>query len=512
MWQNIDSLTKQINLITEQNIQATWLTVYSNLKDQSIVSQLTELNNTQEVGMFLEVDETLATDSQVSYLFGDGDWARPDKLLLSGYKVEERKRMIDTAFNEYKKHFGIYPVSVGAWYIDTVSLDYLVEKYGVKTVMDCSDQYRTDKYGLWGKPWGVPFRPSFYNSLFPAKIGENAKVVTIQWAQRDLVKGYGLGVADSTYSVQANDYIGHHKYNTDYFIKVASDYLLSPNSLNQLTIGLEVGQEGVEYESELIIQIESLKKMAIENNLVFMTMGRFAQVFSNKSSGDYFLATQNSDSNGVKSYWYGRENYRINIIKEGADFIIRDFRRYDDFIFADVFDRDSKPILERYLPSCIDGMLKKNSVVLFSDVTSVNYDRITDGVLFTVKEKSGKKDEVILNNRGVMINDRYLFELMDDNRSVMSNLVKKFALIYNIHQDHNRYSALSLSEVEGVKYFGVFIPPETFVGLTSKFPYLGRKKLPFQILSRFKNVPRIDPVNFLFTNLVKGEKSCKMNL
>lgn len=512
MWQSPDSLANQVRIINGQKISATWLTVYSNLKDQAVLNELTALNGAQEVGLFLEVDEILASDSQVAYLYGVGDWARPDKLLLSGYTVAERKRMIDTAFSLYKKHFGKYPSSVGAWYIDTLSLDYMVKKYRIKSVMDCSDQYRTDKYGLWGKPWGVPFYPSYYNSLQPAKSEEEKNAVTIQWAPRDLVKGYGTGVEDSTYSVQANDYIGHHRLNINYFEKVAGDYLFSPNQITQLTVGLEVGQEGAEYGKELNKQISILKQLAKNGNLEFMTMEQFADNYHRYTPRDYFLATRDRPVGNTQSYWYGTENYRINLVKEGNHITVRDFRLYQDFLFPDVLERDNNPVLERYLPSCIDTVLTKNPLLISSTAKSVNFERKTDEVILTVTEISGKKNIIKMDPHGIVINDILITGSDDWKSNPVRKLVSEGTLNYIIHQDQFRYPSLVYSQIQGSRYLGLYLPPDLFAGFTGKFPFFSIKSLPFQVISRFKVLPKTDPVVSLFSNLVNGRKSCKMNL
>jgi lysyl-tRNA synthetase class 2 len=86
-------------------------------------------------------------------------WHRANVLFLSGYELRERKVLIDKLFKEYKDKFGKYPLSVGAWWIDAYSLNYMKSKYDIKAILVCADQFSTDGYQIWGqnisfkRPW-----------------------------------------------------------------------------------------------------------------------------------------------------------------------------------------------------------------------------------------------------------------------------------------------------------------------------------------------------------------------
>ncbi len=333
LWQGISFLEEHVRLLENLKLPSTWLLQYDTLGALEITTPLKERSQ-DEIGVFLEVSENLATDSEVPYLVGKGEWFRADKVFFSGYEREERQRMADRLFAEFKKIFGFYPKSVGAWYIDAFTLNYLVEKYHVTAVVDCADQYSTDNYQIWGKPWGVPFYPSKFNTLVPAQSRENKlPVVKVQWGLRDPKLGFGRQVSDSTYSLQANDYQGHHELKTDFFEKLLDTYLKTDNQFSQATVGLEVGQEGAflpEFGRELQVVAEKRDKEGIK----ILTLSQFADWYREKFPGlspSHFIG--NNDD-----YWYSSPMVRIG----------KDSRFYDDeFVEKDLVAADKRQVLYR---------------------------------------------------------------------------------------------------------------------------------------------------------------------
>ncbi len=281
LWQNMAFFDEHLKLMEDLKLPATWLLQYDTLNALEIVSPLKNLKG-DEIGALLEVSENLATDADVPYLIGDGEWFRADKVFFSGYGREERLRMADKLFEKFKEVFGFYPKSVGAWYIDAFTLNYLVQKYQIVAAVDCADQYSTDNYQIWGKPWGVPYYPSKFNTLTPARTVRNKlPVVKVQWGLRDPKLGFGRQVADSTYSLQANDYQGHHGLGIDYFEKLLETYLKTQNQFSQATVGLEVGQEGA-FLPEFGRQLEVVAKKRDEKGIRILTLSQFADWYRQK--------------------------------------------------------------------------------------------------------------------------------------------------------------------------------------------------------------------------------------
>ena len=332
---SLKPIRDQYKLVEKNQFAATWLIQFDVLDDDQLVKLLRDFNSDQEIGVFLEISKNFANKSRVIYPY-DAAWFSPRAIFLSGYSQSERRRLIDKLFNNFKVKFGYYPKSVGAWWIDSYSLNYLKIKYQIKSVMIVADQKTTDNYGVWGQWWGVPYYPSKANVLTPAdSLTNKQEVVILQWAQRDLAKAYGEGPIYSNFSLQANDYIRQGE-NTNYFQKLVNDYLDCENQLGQITVGLETGMEAIHFQSEYANQLQSLKGI---KNLKSVKMSDFADKFAS-----VYQDFPNSISLGSEdSKWLmglkSRENKKLN-----------DFVKYDQRqAFKDYFVADKSDFLDRNL-------------------------------------------------------------------------------------------------------------------------------------------------------------------
>jgi len=226
LWKDpsLNPLIQQYNDIKKYSFPATWLLQYDTFSDIDLTHEVLSFDSSQEKGIFLEVSRKLAFDAGVPYPIYLR-WSDPGAVFLSAYSQSDRRKLIDQAFEGYKKIFGIYPKSVGAWWIDSYSLDYMVSKYKINSALIVADQKVTDSYGVWGQWWGFPYKPSKANILVPASnAGDSENAVIVQWAQRDPVLAYGGVGLFSRYSLQANDYTVVGK-DINYFKNLASQYL-----------------------------------------------------------------------------------------------------------------------------------------------------------------------------------------------------------------------------------------------------------------------------------------------
>jgi len=332
----ITPLISQYNLVKKGDFAATWLFQYDALTDPEIESITKNFDLDQEIGLFLEVSPGLAQNARVIYPTQVA-WANPRALFLSGYSRSERRKLVDHLFLKFKKTFGYFPKSVGAWWIDSYSLNYMRERYGVVAAMIVADQKTTDNYGVWGQWWGVPYFPSSANILTPANGNAGAELVVIQWAQRDLSLAYREGPGYSNHSLQANDYLSLGR-DTSYFVDLAMRYLDCRNNLAQITVGLETGIEGATFLPEYERQLTELKKFP---NLKSLTMSDFAKEF--KGSGG-----QNPEELILKdetSEWILTPSLRVNRV-------LGDEITYNPEVsFSDYFVPDDSDFLDRRLPS-----------------------------------------------------------------------------------------------------------------------------------------------------------------
>jgi len=521
-WKDFGNVIPLFEFLKEEKLPTTVLIQYSNLRDPQVRDYLKSLPENFELGLFLEVDQVLADDSFASYYFGMDDRSHANQIFLSGYKVSERKRMIDSVFNRFREVFGYFPGSAGAWYVDALSQNYLKDKYGVSALLDVADQFRTDTYGLWGKPWGTPFFPSKINPLVPsAGKSDNSQIVKIQWAARDPVRGYGLNVFDSTYSVQANDYIKGHRLDTGYFTHLAAAYLFSKNYVNQLTLGLEAGQEGASFLDEFRLQIEAIRQLNSVNRITFVTMKEFAGIFRRAYSvPKWSWAVESSDyfNRQTKAYWINFPSYRVLILFENNGLILKDLRVYDNARFwADFFDSDRNRDLKRILPACIDSLNMHNEMLLAAGVDSPELVRIDNSNTFYIQFSTDKKsgpEKLVFSKDGIFSGNENIF---DSGRLLVSdNFLTEFFMdlmhVYQLKKNRFYGKNIRLSKINGNFYFGLEISPGKLLALTSSYPFGGIYDFPFQILSKFHRLNIIDNLQPYFQSFINPPVNCKIKL
>lgn len=333
---SLNPIIQQYADIKKYSFSATWLLQYDTFSDQDLVNEIKSFDSKQEKGVFLEVSKKLASDANVIYPDGVR-WSDPGAVFLSAYSQSDRKLLIDQIFAKYKTVYGTYPKSVGVWWIDSYSLDYMVSKYGITSVLIVADQKVTDSYGVWGQWWGFPYKPSKANILVPASNTVNLEnTVVVQWAQRDPVLAYGGVGQFSRYSLQANDYVVVGK-DINYFKDLTSQYLDCKNTLGQITVGLETGMESLREPLEYQKQLAYLSTIP---NLDVVTMSNFSRSYSKiyKINPDKVFFGNRGES------WEMTSGYRKN--EKLGEYI----NYNQNLSFKDYFLKDNSSFLDRVLP------------------------------------------------------------------------------------------------------------------------------------------------------------------
>lgn len=369
--------------IAKRNLRTTWLLRYDALKDQKIVNQLKNVSNS-EVGLFLEVIPSVAEAAHITYNKSD-NWHVAGTILITGYKVEDRIKLIDEYFKIFKEKFGYYPKSVGAWWIDGQSLEYMNKKYQVSANLAVADQFSTDSYQIWGLHWSTPYYPSKINASQPAQsITSKTGTVTFQWAGRDPYRGYGSRVEQSTLSVQANDYLLHKGLNINYF-NYLLDVFVKDNvkPFGQLTIGIENDFTQKEYRDEFVKQLDEIKKRP---EVVILTMSEFSEwykrAFPDQSPTKIIFAKDYEDPS-LNVTWYQSPIYRAGVFQTKEGLYLKDLRTYSDTM--------KEPCLE---VACEELNLAKT--------VSKALDYVTFGQQLTLEE--GPSKDFIIDREGFKVN------------------------------------------------------------------------------------------------------------
>lgn len=350
------SLAAQYFEVRNRNLAATWLLTYDALLNKGINSFSLTMDQSQEIGLFLEVTPLLAENAGVSYNKTDS-WHRAGSVFLSGYTQEDRRKLIDAIFKKFKQSYGFYPASVGAWWVDSYSLEYMQREYGITANLTCADQFATDGYQIWGMYWSTPFYPGKLHAGIPAKsLSSKLDIVTIQWAPRDPFNGYGPGPA-SLFSAQ--DY-----QKIDYFQKLVNLYTTAgSNQFGQITVGLEGDFIPQTYISPSFFasQLDIIAKAKQAGSIEVVTMKDFSNWYRSRFpivSPAHIIQADDFLGESVKSVWYQSPNFRTNMIYnyDTRETKIRDFRTYhDDFQEPYYVSLNRDLNLSINLPSQIDS-------------------------------------------------------------------------------------------------------------------------------------------------------------
>src|SRR3989344_1123617 len=352
------SIISQYSEVAKRNLPATWLFTYDAIQNDGVVLIANQMNQNQELGMFLEVTPLFASDSGVTYNQTDS-WHRSNSVLLPGYTQDDRKKLIDHAFNKFKEKIGYYPVSVGSWWTDSFSLAYMKDKYGITANLTCADQFATDGYHIWGQYWSTPFFPSKYHAGIPANdIGTKLDLVSIQWAARDPLNGY-MSSLFSTQDYQVDDY----------FQKLTRFYTKKNNNqFGQITIGLEGDFIPETYAGVFARQLDFVLDIKNKGFVDVVTMKDFASWYRktfNTISPPQILESDDLLGKKIKAIWYQSPFLRAHLTYDYETYETKflDLRFYFNNFEEPYYvspDRD----LDLYInnPSIIDSASDKKEI------------------------------------------------------------------------------------------------------------------------------------------------------
>ena len=405
------SLKAQWQVTKEAEIPATWLLQYGALENKNITDFAKSDMKGQEFGLMFEIDKNAAEKAHVQFR-GQGAWYFSDGLFLNSYDQNERIKLIDTSFTKFKDIFGYYPKTVGAWWIGGDSLTYMQNKYGITAALRAADQFNLDAYSLWGTPWNIPYLPSRNNEGIPAKTyDESSKVVILQWAIRDPVRGYG----DATYSVQDYSMKG---FTGDYVNYLASLYLQEP--FGNIVIGLENGASLEQFQQSYQAMLTKAKELEQSTSARILLAKDFSREFLNKkkvfAGNTHFLARDYKSDD--QSFWYVSPNYRATIQKANGTISLTDIRNYKDKTDEDFHILPNTAAMLRINePAIIDSMrfpgdriiLKTGPAVLTTKEQGENVELYTESnriarftpELFTIYFENGKEKVFSFNTKSM---------------------------------------------------------------------------------------------------------------
>ncbi len=335
---DFDTLRRILILVKQYGFPGTYALKYDALMEPRYQELLKEyLDENDELGVWWEITEPLCRragvafhDTRMEVEYDD----RVDSAYCLGYTPADRKKIVDAYMADFYGIYGRYPANIGAWVMDSVTMGYAREKYGVKAACICRDQIATDGFTLWGGwPNGVYF-PSRDNAFVPASTAEKQMDIPVfRLLGPDPIYNFEAnvrgGVMEGVYTMEPAWLPGRDpKFVGSYFASMTGEDAL----------GIQYGQVGQEnnflwenIQPGLEAQLQLMERLVKEGKLRVETMGATAEWFSKQyrlTPPATFQISSDWSGHGLSAQWYASVNYRLGLLGEDGHLRIRDLFLY----------------------------------------------------------------------------------------------------------------------------------------------------------------------------------------
>ena len=337
-----NTVAKQVEIMQQYDLGGTFLLQYDALLDNRYQTLLKSLPaDSFEVGAWWEIPQPLVEKAGMTWRGRyPWDW-HADVGFSTGYTPAEREKLVDVYMEDFKQIFGAYPKSVGSWFIDAHTLNYLYEKFGIVASCNCKDQVGTDGYTLWGGYWNQAYYPSKLNSYMPAQHEENQIPVPIfRMLGSDPVRQYDTGIGggrqgvitlEPVYSQAGGDATWVDWFFREFVEGEAMEFAYTQaGQENSFTWGGMA--KGYEIQMPLIARLRSEKKIRVE------TLAESAQWFKKcykTTPATSVTVNQDLPGSNLKTVWFNSRFYRANLIWEDGTLRFRDMHLFDENLRSD---------------------------------------------------------------------------------------------------------------------------------------------------------------------------------
>lgn len=349
--ENSDSLLyqtveEQLNLINRYNLPATFLLQYDALIKPEYQQLLkSQLNQQSEIGGWFEITQPQVEDAGLEWR-GEHSWVSHANIAFStGYTKDEREKLVDVYMEKFKEIFGEYPKSMGSWYIDAHTLNYMYEKYGIIASCNCKDQIGTDGYTLWGGYWNQAYYPSKLNGYMPAQSQEQQIPVPVfRMLGSDPIYQYDDGLGNNRQGVISLEPVytqaGKNRAWVHYFFNAIVDQPCL--AFNYAQAGQENSftwdamKDGLEMQIPIIDSLQRTQKIQV---LTLAETGKwFKEKFSTTPATAVTVLNDIRNENN-KTVWFNSRYYRMNLLWKNQDFSFRDIHLFDERFKSQYVDK-----------------------------------------------------------------------------------------------------------------------------------------------------------------------------
>ena len=379
-----ETVHKQVELLKKYNMRGTFLLQYDaliNPRYQSLLKE--EVRRGTEVGGWWEITqphvEAAGLEWRGRYPW---DW-HADVGFATGYIPEEREKLVDVYMEKFKEIFGKYPASIGSWFIDAHTLEYMHEKYGIVASCNCKDQYGTDGYTLWGGYWNQAYYPSRLNGYMPAQTQEGQIPVPVfRMLGSDPIYQYDTGLGHSIQGVITlepvyGDAGGSEKWVRRFFKSIFEDPCIG---FNYTQAGQENSFTWAGMGKGLEMQFPILDSLIQTGDIRIETLEESGRWFKKKypvTPPTSVTALTDTYDNGNRTVWFNSRFYRTNLLWNDRSIRFRDIQLFDERIESDYLKQRGTSNQCVYTTcSILDGFLWSTP----DEYAAIRFYTITDGV------------------------------------------------------------------------------------------------------------------------------------
>jgi len=341
------TVASQIRLMKENRLGGTFLLQYDALMDpryQRLLKSLPDSNF--EIGAWWEITQPHVERAGLHWR-GRYPWDWDANVDFStGYTPAEREKLVDVYMEDFKKIYGRYPASVGSWFIDSYTLDYMYRKYGIVATCNCKDQIGTDGYTLWGGYWNQAYYPSLKNAYMPAQtIAAQLPVPVFRMLGSDPVRQYesGLGsngqgvvTLEPVYPRAGGDSAWVHWY-FDQFVHGACMAYAYVQAGQENSFTWPAMQKGLGIQFPLIARLRDSGLIRVQT---LEQSGRWFKKNFKLTPPTAVTVDKDLDSSNKKAIWFDSRFFRLSIAWENGRLRIRDLHLFDENI-SDNIKKDS---------------------------------------------------------------------------------------------------------------------------------------------------------------------------
>lgn len=340
--ENADSLLfevveEQIKLVNKYNFPATFLFQYDALINPSYQNLMkTQLSPDCEIGAWWEITQPHVEAAGIKWR-GEHSWVSHANIAFTtGYTPAEREKLVDVYMDKFKEIYGKYPKSVGSWFIDSHTLSYMYEKYGIIASCNCKDQIGTDGYTLWGGYWNQAYYPSRLNAYMPAQNADQQIPVPIfRMLGSDPIYQYDTGLGRRRQGVISLEPV----YRESGMSKEWVEYFLE-SIVNEPCLAFNYAQAGQEnsftwnaMKKGLEMQFPIFDSLRVANKIRIETLENSGKWFKENfpvTPPTAITTLTDISKEGNKTVWFNSRYYRTNLLWEGSSFRFRDIHLFDE--------------------------------------------------------------------------------------------------------------------------------------------------------------------------------------